>query len=55
MKLFEAEQYLKEQLKEIYDEQEAANIASLAIEHITGFSKTERVSEKQVQLSKSKL
>lgn len=53
MKLFEAEQYLKEQLKALYDEQEAVNIASLAIEHITGFSKTERVSKKQEQLSGS--
>lgn len=53
MKLFEAEQYLKEQLKALYDEQEAVNIASLAIEHITGFSKTDRVSKKQEQLSGS--
>jgi release factor glutamine methyltransferase len=51
MKLFEAEQYLKEELKAIYDEQEAASIASLAAEHITGFSKTKRVSRKQDQLS----
>lgn len=51
MKLFEAEQYLKKQLKEIYDEQEAASIASLAIEHITGLSKTGRASKKQEQLS----
>jgi release factor glutamine methyltransferase len=55
MKLFEAEQYLKEQLKEIYDEQEAANIGSIAIEYITGFSKTERISKKQDQLSASQL
>lgn len=55
MKLFEAEQYIKDQLKEIYDEQEAGNIASLAIEHITGLSKTERVSKKQEQLSSSQL
>jgi release factor glutamine methyltransferase len=55
MKLFEAEQYLKEQLKEIYGEQEAANIASLTIEHFTSFSKTERVSKKQDQLSASQL
>jgi release factor glutamine methyltransferase len=51
MKLFEAEQYLKEELKAIYNEQEAASIASLAAEHITGFSKTKRVSRKQDQLS----
>lgn len=51
MKLFEAEQYLKDQLKEIYDEQDAGNIADLAIEHITGLSKTQRVSKKQEELS----
>lgn len=55
MKLFEAEQYLKEGLKEIYDESEAANIAALAIEHITGFSKIERVSKKQDSFSASQL
>jgi release factor glutamine methyltransferase len=53
MKLFEAEQYLKEQLKEIYEQQESANIASLVIEHITSFSKTERISKKQEQLSEA--
>lgn len=51
MKLFEAERYIKGQLKEIYEEQEAGNIAGLAIEHITGLAKTERVSKKQEQLS----
>ena len=55
MKLFEAEQYIKNRLKEIYDEQEAANIANLTIEYITGLSKTERVSKKQEPLSTSQL
>ena len=31
MKVLEAERYIKDQLKEIYEEQEAANIAGLAI------------------------
>jgi release factor glutamine methyltransferase len=53
MKLFETEYYLREELKEIYDEAEAANIASLAIEHITGLSKTERAVKKYEQLSAS--
>jgi release factor glutamine methyltransferase len=53
MKLFEAEQYIKDQLKEIYEEQEAGNIAALAIEHVTGLSKTERVTTKQEELSAS--
>jgi release factor glutamine methyltransferase len=51
MKLFEAERYIKDQLKEIYDEQESANIASLAIEHVTGLTKTERISNKHSELS----
>jgi len=51
MKLFEAEQYIQEQLRGIYDQQEAINIADLAIEHVTGLSKTQRVSKKQSELS----
>ena len=53
MKLFEAEQYVKEQLKGIYQEQEAINITDLAIEHVTGLLKTQRVSKKQTELSES--
>lgn len=55
MKVLEAERYIKDQLKEIYEEQEAANIAGLAIEHITGFSKTKRVSKKEEQLPSSQM
>lgn len=51
MKLLEAERYLKDQLEIIYDRQESANIADLAIEHITGLTKTERVSKAQELLS----
>lgn len=53
MKLFEAERYIKEQLKKIYEEAEAVKIADLDIEHISGFSKTERISRKQEELSAS--
>ena len=52
MKLYEAEQFIKNELKGIYDEQEAANIASLAIESITELSKTERVSNREKDISK---
>lgn len=51
MKVLEAERYIKDQLKEIYGEQEATNIAGLAIEHVTGLSKTERISRKHEELS----
>lgn len=51
MKLFEAERYIKDQLTEIYNEQESANIAGLAIEHVTGLAKTERISNKYSELS----
>lgn len=50
MKLYEAEQYLKQQLKNIYDETEAANIASLAIEHITSLTKSGRLVRKNESL-----
>jgi release factor glutamine methyltransferase len=55
MKLFEAEQYIKEQLKGIYEEQEAINITNLAIEHATGLSKTQRVEKKHTELSEAEL
>jgi release factor glutamine methyltransferase len=51
MKLFEAERYIKDQLKGIYEDQESTNIAGLAIEHVTGLSKMERISRKQEELS----
>lgn len=51
MKLSEAVKYLKDELREIYDEQEAANIAFLTIEDITQFSKTEQISKKEQELT----
>ena len=55
MKLFEAEQYIKDQLKKIYEDQEAVNISDLAIEHITGLSRTQRVFKKQQEISKEQI
>jgi release factor glutamine methyltransferase len=55
MKLYEAEQYIKKQLQDIYEEQEAATIAGLAIEHVTGFSKAQRVSKKEDALSSTQI
>lgn len=55
MKLFEAEQYIKDQLKKIYEDQEAVNISDLAIEHITGLSRTQRVFKKQEEISKEQI
>lgn len=55
MKVFEAEQFIKEQLKRIYDEQESTNIASLSVEHITSLSKSQRISKKDEELSISQL
>jgi len=51
MKLWEAEQYIKEQLKGIYEEDEASNIADLAIEHATTLSKTERIWKRELEIS----
>ena len=39
MKLYDAERKVKEELQGIYEENEAANIAGLAIEHTTGYQK----------------
>ncbi|HYK55877.1 MAG TPA: hypothetical protein VEV15_05320, partial [Flavisolibacter sp.] len=60
MKIAEAERYIKEKLSSIYEESEARNIASLAMEHITSFSKADRIlktgeplsSQQQEQLNK---
>lgn len=46
MKLSEAEKFVKDQLKDHYDESEASAIASLAIEHLTGLTKEKRISNK---------
>ncbi len=43
MKIAEAERYIKETLSGIYEESEAQNIASLAMEHITSLSKAGRI------------
>ena len=51
MKLWEAVQYIKEQLKGVYEEEEASNIADLAIEHVTGLSKTERIWKREQDIS----
>src|SRR5690349_6834721 len=60
MKIAEAERYIKEKLSGIYEESEVRNIASLAMEHITSFSKADRIlktaeplsSQQQDQLKK---
>lgn len=53
MKLHEAEKYFKDQLKKLYEQNEAENIASLAIENILQQSKTERISNKKNDLSQA--
>jgi release factor glutamine methyltransferase len=55
MKLLEAEQYIRQKLKYIYDEQEASNITDLFLEYITQLTKTDRVSKKQKELSGTEL
>jgi len=50
MKLYEAERYIKEAIKDVYDEQEAGNIAAIAIEQITGFTKSDRLLHKEKTL-----
>ena len=51
MKLSEAERFLSEQLKETYEPGEAAGIAALAIEHLTGFDRNIRSLKKEEPLT----
>jgi release factor glutamine methyltransferase len=55
MKLFEAAQSLREQLREIYGEGEAAIIADLALEHITSLSVTQRLAKKEKELTEAQM
>ena len=55
MTIYEAQQRLIFQLYEIYDDREAANIADLVMEHITGWKKIDRILNKQVPLPGDKL
>lgn len=50
MKIGEAEIWLRQELSSFYNASEASNIASLVIEHITGFAKMERVVKKEDKL-----
>jgi release factor glutamine methyltransferase len=47
MKLYEAERYVRDQLKLLYDEREAGNIADLVVEHCTGFRRIDRLTRKE--------
>jgi release factor glutamine methyltransferase len=55
MTLQQAKSHLTQQLLFIYNETEAKAITSIALEHITGLSKTQQVSNKNEQLSTSHL
>ena len=52
MNIHDATQRLLFQLYEIYDNREAANIADLVMENITGWKKIDRILNKQVPLTK---
>lgn len=51
MKLSEAEQEIKNGLIELYEEGEAASIATIVIEDITGFDRTTSITNKELELS----
>ena len=51
MNLQEASKYIYSNLTEIYAQREAHNICALLLEHITSFSKTERLINKELQLN----
>ncbi len=55
MTIHEAQQRLVFQLYEIYDNREAANIADLVMEHVTGWNKIDRILNKKVPLVQNKI
>jgi release factor glutamine methyltransferase len=55
MKIGEAEHWLWQQLISIYDENEAAKMASMVLEHITGLPRLERLKKKDEPLVVSQL
>src|SRR3954454_10812479 len=52
MTVLEAYQGLVYRLRKVYDEREAANIADLVIEHISGFGRVDRIINKRFLLNK---
>jgi release factor glutamine methyltransferase len=50
MKIGEAEVWLRQELKTIYDDREASNITSLVLENITGLSRADRLTNKENRL-----
>ena len=55
MKIGEAESWLKNELRTVYEEQEAANISSMVMEHVTGCDLTQRLLKKEEPLVVSQL
>ena len=55
MKLYEAERFTRDKLIAIYDEREAANIAAMVLENITGLSRIDRLTKKEDTLSLNQL
>src|SRR5687768_15922578 len=51
MKLGEAEKYIRQELHNIYDHNESANIALLVLENCTGFSGTDILLNKEQEIS----
>ena len=51
MTIHEASKRLLFQLYELYDNREAANIADLVMENITGWKRIDRIVNKEVKLS----
>ncbi|MGZ5287228.1 MAG: hypothetical protein ACXWB9_08595, partial [Flavisolibacter sp.] len=51
MKLIEAERMIKEKLADIYPDSEASQIASLALEHITGWDRQALLFQKETLLN----
>src|SRR5437879_3543284 len=55
MTVQEAYQQLMYQLFEMYDDREAANIADMVVEHITRFTKIDRITNKQFPFNEGQI
>ena len=55
MTIQQAYHFLQQQLSIIYDDDEAANIADLVIEHITGYRKLGRITHKDLLIDEKKV
>ncbi len=53
MKIFEAENHIRQRLRSVYEESESSGISDLVMEYVTGMNKTQRISGSEKEMSES--